>query len=66
MKGAAFKPSGEGVQIYFYDADIDATLRRLDARGAKIVLSKTAIGPFGFIAVFEDSEGNHIGLRSWR
>lgn len=66
MKGNGYKPSGQGIQIYFYDTDIDATLRRLDARGATVVLPKTAIGPFGFIAVFEDSEGNHIGLRSWR
>jgi predicted enzyme related to lactoylglutathione lyase len=28
------------------------------------VLPKTQIGPFGFIALFKDSEGNRIGLRS--
>jgi hypothetical protein len=30
------------------------------------VLPKTAIGTLGFIAAFEDSENNRIGLRSWR
>jgi predicted enzyme related to lactoylglutathione lyase len=31
-----------------------------------VTLQKTRIGPFGFIAAFEDTEGNQIGVRSWR
>jgi predicted enzyme related to lactoylglutathione lyase len=65
MKGEAFQPSEKGIQIYFYTPDIDSTLKRVKARGSKIVVPKTPIGPFGFIASFEDSEGNRIGLRSW-
>jgi imidazolonepropionase-like amidohydrolase/predicted enzyme related to lactoylglutathione lyase len=64
MKGEAFKPSRQGVQIYFTIIDIDGALKRVQEQGGKVVLPKTRIGPFGFVASFEDSEGNRIGLRS--
>ncbi|MHC4227314.1 MAG: amidohydrolase family protein [Planctomycetota bacterium] len=64
MKGEAFQPSQQGVQIYFTALDIDAALERVQERGGKVVFPKTRIGPFGFVASFEDSEGNRIGLRS--
>jgi imidazolonepropionase-like amidohydrolase/predicted enzyme related to lactoylglutathione lyase len=66
MKGEAFRPSQQGVQIYFFTPDVDSALRRVQERDGKIVLTKTQIGPLGFIALFEDSEGNRIGLRSWQ
>jgi len=64
MKGEAFQPSQGGVQIYFTTPDVDGTLERVRERGGKVVLPKTPLGPLGFIASFEDSEGNRIGLRS--
>ena len=66
MKGEAFQPSQQGVQIYFTAPDVDGTLQRVQEQAGKVVLPKTRIGPFGFIASFEDSEGNRIGLRSWQ
>jgi imidazolonepropionase-like amidohydrolase/predicted enzyme related to lactoylglutathione lyase len=66
MKGEAFQPSQQGVQIYFITPDVDGTLERVQERAGKVVLPKTRIGPLGFIASFEDSEGNRIGLRSWQ
>lgn len=66
MKGEAFQPSKKGVQIYFTTPDVDGTLQRLQEQGGRVVLPKTRIGPFGFVASFEDSEGNRIGLRSWQ
>jgi imidazolonepropionase-like amidohydrolase/predicted enzyme related to lactoylglutathione lyase len=66
MKGEAFQPSQQGVQIYFTTPDVDDTLQRVQERAGKIVLPKTRIGLLGFIASFEDSEGNRIGLRSWQ
>jgi len=66
MKGEAFQPSVKGVQIYFTTPDVDGTLERVRERGGRVVLPKTRIGLFGFIASFEDSEGNRIGLRSWQ
>jgi imidazolonepropionase-like amidohydrolase/predicted enzyme related to lactoylglutathione lyase len=65
MKGEAFQPSRQGVQIYFTTPDIDGTLERVQERAGRVVLPKTQIGPLGAIASFEDSEGNRIGLRSW-
>jgi imidazolonepropionase-like amidohydrolase/predicted enzyme related to lactoylglutathione lyase len=65
MKGEAFQPSQQGVQIYFTTPDIDGTLERVQERAGNVVLPKTPIGPLGFVASFEDSEGNRIGLRSW-
>jgi imidazolonepropionase-like amidohydrolase/predicted enzyme related to lactoylglutathione lyase len=66
MKGEAFQPSLKGVQIYFFTPDVDGTLERVQERGGQPVLPKTRIGMFGFIASFEDSEGNRVGLRSWQ
>ena len=66
MKGEAFQPSPKGVQIYFTTPDVDGTLERVRKLAGKIVLPKTRIGPLGFIASFEDSEGNRVGLRSWQ
>lgn len=64
MKGEVYKPSKQGVQIYFTARDIDGVLQRVQEQGGKVVLPKTRIGPFGYIASFEDSEGNRIGLRA--
>ena len=64
MKGEAFQPSGQGIQIYFTAIDIDGALQRVQEQNGKVVLPKTRIGLFGFIASFQDSEGNRIGLRS--
>ena len=64
MKGEAFQPSRQGVQIYFFTPDVDGTLERVQKLAGEVVLPKTQIGPLGFIASFEDSEGNRIGLRS--
>jgi predicted enzyme related to lactoylglutathione lyase len=66
MRGEAYQPSQHGILIYFTTPDVDGTLERVEERGSKVVLPKMPIGPFGFVAVFEDSEGNRIGLRSWQ
>jgi predicted enzyme related to lactoylglutathione lyase len=66
MKGEAYHPSQQGVQIYFITPDVDGTVQRVTEQGCKVVLPKTKIGPFGFIASFEDTEGNRVGVRSWQ
>jgi len=57
------KPQSDGVVIYLYTTDFDATLKRIEANGGKVVMPKTAI-PQGFIALFIDSEGNRVGLHT--
>ncbi len=57
------QPKDDGVVIYLYTTEFDATLARVAANGGNIVLPKTQI-PAGVIALFIDSEGNRIGLHS--
>lgn len=65
VKGEMFRPSQDGVLIYLNGgADLAVPLGRVAAAGGVVVLPKTSIGPFGFIAVITDSEGNRVGLHS--
>jgi hypothetical protein len=61
-KGDVYRPSHNGPVIYFDVADIDAVMARAAARGAKVLYPKKDIGEAGFVAEFEDSEGNRIAL----
>jgi len=66
MEGRA--PSRDGTLIYLdtQDADggLDAALARALASGGKPILARTDIAEHGFIAIFEDCEGNAIGLHA--
>ena len=62
--GDSYRPGPQGVRIYFAVTDIDATLRRAVEAGGKMLYPKTSIGEHGFVAEFEDSEGNCIAIRS--
>jgi len=66
VKGKAYEPSRTGVVIYFSVDDIEETLRRVNANGGTTVLPKKSIGQYGFIAHFEDTEGNHLALHSMK
>ena len=61
-KGDSYKPSLKGTRVYFSTSDIDATLQSAIAAGGKLIYPKTDIGDYGFVAEFEDSEGNCIAL----
>jgi uncharacterized protein len=61
-KGDVYKPSKEGAIIYFDVSDIDTVLQRAKERGAKTLYEKKDIGEAGFVAEFEDSEGNRVAL----
>lgn len=60
-KGEIYKPTKEGVVIYFKTDNIDETLERATANGGQILYPKTDNG-IGFVAEFEDTEGNRIAL----
>ncbi len=64
IKSEGFTPSHAGTLIYFTAPDIEGTLARVNANGGKTLLPKTSIGEYGFIAHFEDSEGNRLALHS--
>ncbi len=61
-----YRPSsnGDGPRIYLSCEDkLDAVLSRVEAAGGQIVKNKYAIVDLGFVAVIQDTEGNHIGLQ---
>lgn len=61
-----FSPSASGVLIHFNCDDIEATLASINNKGGKTITPKTKIETKNvqYFAIFSDSEGNHIGLRS--
>jgi uncharacterized protein len=61
-KGEIYKPSKTGTLIYFYTADIESTLKAAVKSGGKILYPKTSNGDYGYVAEFEDTEGNRIAL----
>lgn len=64
VKHEAYVPSYDGTLVYFSVPDIDETLRRIQSSGGKILNEKTSIGEYGFVAHFEDTEGNRVALHS--
>ena len=55
-------PSHLGTTVYFSVVSIDPVLERIGAAGGKTLLPRRSIGQYGFIAQFEDSEGNRVAL----
>lgn len=63
-KGDVYRPSKEGVILYFRTGDMQACLQKVLEQGGKIVYPATVNEKYGFIvAEFEDSEGNRIALQ---
>jgi predicted enzyme related to lactoylglutathione lyase len=60
-KGSIYKPTRDGVLIYFNTEDIEETLKLATTNGAQILYPKTDNG-IGLVAEFEDTEGNRIAL----
>lgn len=55
---------GNAVLVYFTCADCVVETVRATASGGQIVREKMSVGPYGFIALIRDTEGNTIGLHS--
>lgn len=60
-KGEIYKPTKDGVLIYFNTANIEETLKLAITNGGQILFPKTDNG-IGLVAEFEDTEGNRIAL----
>lgn len=59
------KPGQGGTMVYLNaEGEIDAILSRIAQAGGKVHKERTAIPPHGFIAIFEDPDGNVVGLHS--
>jgi len=57
-------PSIQGTIVYFTCDDLAVEEKRVVENGGKIISPKYSIGEFGFVGLFEDTEGNKIGLHS--
>ena len=63
-KGDVYKPTKNGVIIYFKTNNIDETLRKVVEQNGKILYQKVKNEKYGFyVAEFEDSEGNRIAIQ---
>lgn len=64
-KGKGYEPADTGSLVYLNGGDdLSSILAKVEKAGGKIVLPKTAIGENGFMAHFQDTEGNKVGLHS--
>ncbi|GAB3180557.1 VOC family protein [Telluribacter humicola] len=62
----AYHPSHEGPLLYLDGGeDMAELLSRVEIAGGKIIREKTQVSPsFGYMALFEDTEGNRLAIRS--
>jgi uncharacterized protein len=64
VKAEGYTPSQTGALVYFSVEDIEGTLTKINKNGGSTILPKTSIGENGFMAHFNDCEGNRIALHS--
>jgi predicted enzyme related to lactoylglutathione lyase len=64
IKTDGYTPSHAGTVVYFSVGSIEDTLGRIQSSGGKTLAPKMSIGEFGYIAQFEDTEGNRVALHS--
>ena len=64
--GKDYRPNADGIKVYLNgDRDLNDILGRVETAGGKVVQEKTQITPeIGYMAVFQDTEGNMINLHS--
>ena len=62
--GDDYIPGKQGVRIYFSVSNIDETLQKAVSAGGEVLYPKTSLGELGWVAEFEDSEGNCIALHA--
>ncbi len=59
------KPSAAGTRVYLEcGPDLAVALAKVEGAGGKVLQPKSPIGEHGFIAVFQNTEGNTVGLHS--
>lgn len=64
VKSPKMGPGSGGTLVYFSSPDCAVEAARAAAQGGKVLQQKISIGPYGFIAIVQDTEGNTIGLHS--
>jgi predicted enzyme related to lactoylglutathione lyase len=66
LKAEGYSPSDNGTLVYLSVDDIEGTLKNVERNSGKILQEKMNIGEHGFIGIFQDSEGNRIGIHSMK
>ncbi len=61
-KGESYVPAIDGTRVYFVVPSIVQTLERAIEKGGSELYPKTSIGELGFVAEFQDCEGNRFAL----
>lgn len=65
VKGEGYAPSQQGTVVYLNGGDdLNNVLNKVEGAGGKVIMPKTNIGEYGFMAYFTDTEGNKVGLHS--
>lgn len=64
-----YQPSQQGTLAYLMSQEdnLNVELARIEAAGGKVLMPKTPIGDdaaFGYMALFNDTEGNRVALHS--
>ena len=59
-----FPAGNNSVLVYFSCEDCATEESRVEGAGGRIEKTKFSIGPYGFISLVYDTEGNMIGLHS--
>ncbi|MEQ8924500.1 MAG: VOC family protein [Fulvivirga sp.] len=62
-----YTPSHEGSLVYFtaHSGDLNNELARIEPAGGKVLMPKKLISEdIGYMAIFEDTEGNRVALHS--
>ena len=60
IKSEGYTPSHAGSVVYFSVGSIEDALGRVGSNGGHVLVPKLSIGEFGFIAHFQDPEGNRV------
>lgn len=66
IQSEALEPSRTGTMVYLHAGeDLHPYISRIKALGGNVFSEKTQLGPgMGFYGIFDDTEGNRIGLYS--
>ena len=61
---AGIVSGGNSTMVYFASDDCAMEAARIEAAGGKLYRDKISIGPYGFIALAQDPDGNMFGIHS--
>jgi predicted enzyme related to lactoylglutathione lyase len=66
VKMAGCPSGGNSTLVYFACADCATEAARAKVNGGQVFRDKFSIGPYGFISLVSDPDGNMIGLHSMK